>query len=66
MAELDIIRSSNDSYNDYGKSFSQESCMNIHFMIHTGSKPFKCITCQKTFYQANSLKKSFEKKSQRS
>ena len=31
-------------------------------MIHTGSKPFKCITCQKTFYQANSLKKSHLKK----
>ena len=56
MAELDIVTSSNDSCNCYGMSYSQESYLILHYRIHTRSKPFQCITYQKTFPEANSLK----------
>lgn len=54
MACLDIVRSSNDSCNDCGKSFSHESYLIIHYRIHIGSKVVQCITCQKMFSKANS------------
>ena len=60
---MDIKRNySNDSCNDGVKSFSQKSYIFIPYRIHTGSKPFQCITFKKTFYQAHSLKRTHMRK----
>ena len=62
MAHNEILTKNDHSCNDCGKSFYCESKLKIHHRIHTGSKPFKCITFKKTFYQAHSLKRTHEKK----
>ncbi|XP_056001837.1 zinc finger protein 569-like [Ostrea edulis] len=35
----------------YGKEFKQRGHLNVHLLIHTGAKPFKCDMCFKKFNQ---------------
>ena len=56
MADVEIVTRNIDSCNNCEKSFSFESELKIHYKIHTGSKPFKCIISQKNFSQASHLK----------
>jgi uncharacterized Zn-finger protein len=39
------------------KKFDRPSLLIIHMVIHTMEKPFKCITCRKTFTENSSLTK---------
>lgn len=37
-----------------GKSFRQRVACLVHSRIHTGSQPYKCLQCQKSFqYKVN-------------
>ena len=56
MADLVIVKGSRYSCNKYGKSFASERKLKTHDWFHTRSKPFKCVTCKKTFFQACHLR----------
>ena len=40
-----------------GKVFERSSCVNMHKLIHSGVKPFKCTICAAAFTQKGNLKR---------
>ncbi|XP_072318454.1 uncharacterized protein [Eucyclogobius newberryi] len=42
-------------YSCCGKTFELKSNYQMHMLVHTGEKPFKCSVCEKTFARKNTL-----------
>ena len=39
------------------KGFFKKSDLNVHLVKHTGAKPYKCLSCSKSFTVKNNLRK---------